>query len=325
MLHSGVTLSEAHLLVTCSIMMLTILQPSVSGKVEDEMNSQSAIPRPGRRLDAIWREPKIPVGLCLAVWCLAGAAHPAFSQSGQPADATQVSLPAFEVATVKPVPAQPGFRQPGVRKCENGRLTMHNVSFMDIVSWAFDMHPWTVVVPSWAEEAPGQPLYDIDAEADGPVPQAQVKLMLQRLLGERFQFAAHHEMREGVHLVLRVAKGGPKLKEAAAVEPGTPPVKNDAANSRIICKGATLEELLFRLNVTGIGAKVYDQTGLTGRYDFTLDYGKYIEDSDPAHRLNALQQARLDAMRELGLQVVEARMPVDTLVVDHVEKIPAEN
>jgi uncharacterized protein (TIGR03435 family) len=306
-------------------MILTMFQSSASGKVEDEMNSQSASSRLGRRFNSTWCEPKVPIGLCLAVWCLAGGAHPAFSQSGQPADATRVSLPAFEVASVKPVPAPPGFRQPGVRKCENGRLTMHNVSFVDIVSWAFDMRSWNMVVPSWAEEAPGQPLYDIDAEADGTVPQSQVKLMLQRLLAERFQFTAHHEMSEGTHLVLRVAKGGPKLKEAAAVEPDTPPVKNDPANSRIICKGATLEEFLFRLNVTGIGGKIYDQTGLTGRYDFTLDYGKYIEDSDPAHRLNALQQARFDAMRELGLQVVEARMPVDTLVVDRAEKLPTGN
>jgi uncharacterized protein (TIGR03435 family) len=35
--------------------------------------------------------------------------------------------------------------------------------------------------------------------------------------------------------------------------------------------------------------------------------------------------ASIDAMRELGLEVVEAKIPVDTLVVDHVEKIPSEN
>lgn len=70
---------------------------------------------------------------------------------------------------------------------------------------------------------------------------------------------------------------------------------------------------------------IYDQTGLTGRYDFTLDYGKYIEASDEDHVLNALQQARFDAMRELGLEVVEAKMQVDTFVVDRVAKIPTEN
>ena len=226
---------------------------------------------------------------------------------------------------MKPAPPQPGFRQPRVTKCENGRLTMHNASFMDIVSWAFDMRSFNIVVPAWAEQTPEQPLYDIDAEADGAVPQAQVKLMLQRLLTERFQFAGHHEMREGLHRVLRIAKGGPKLKETAAAEPATPTVRNDRANSRIVCTGATMEEFLYRLEVTGIGGRIYDQTGLTRRYDFTLEYGKYLEESDPARALNALQQARFDALRELGLEVVEVKMAVDTLVVERAGKIPIGN
>jgi uncharacterized protein (TIGR03435 family) len=148
--------------------------------------------------------------------------------------------------------------------------------------------------------------------------------MLQRLLAERFRFAAHHEMRAGVHQVLKVAKGGPKLKEAAVV-PGTPTVRADRANSRLICTGASIAEFLFRLEVNGAG-QIFDQTGLNGRYDFTLDYGKYIEDPDPDHRVNVLTQAQFEAMRaELGLEVVEAKMSVDTLVVDHAEKIPTEN
>jgi uncharacterized protein (TIGR03435 family) len=212
---------------------------------------------------------------------------------------------------------------PPVRKYENGRVTIRKQGLMGIVSWAYGMNEDNIVVPDWAVPSPDMPRYDIEAKAADPVPEEQMKLMLQRLLAERFQFAAHHEMREGVHQVLRVAKGGPKLKEAVPV-PGTPTVKHDSANSRIVCTGATLDELLFRLQVMG-SQRIYNQTGLAGRYDFTLDYGKYVEDSDPSHRLNALTQARFDAMRELGLQIVEAKMPVDTLVVDHAEKIPTGN
>jgi uncharacterized protein (TIGR03435 family) len=265
----------------------------------------------------------IGTALCLVAWCLNGGSQAAFSQSGKPIQAT---LPAFEVASVKSVPAQPGFRPPVVKKCENGRLTMHNVSFMEVVSWAFDLQSWDIVVPGWAEPRPGQPLYDIDAEADGPVPEQQVKFMLQKLLAERFQFAAHHEMREGVHRVLRVAKGGPKLKEAAAAEPGIRPVRDDQASSRMIFRGVTITGFLTRLNVTGTtGGEIYDRTGLSGRYDFTLDYGKYFDDSDPDGRQHAIVEARIHAMRDLGLEVVEKNIPVDTLVVDHAEKIPSGN
>jgi uncharacterized protein (TIGR03435 family) len=217
-------------------------------------------------------------------------------------------------------------RDPIGFKCENGRLTVRNDYLSDIVSWAFDLQPSEIVLPSWAE-GPAGPTYDIDAKAADPVPREQVKLMLQRLLADRFQFAAHHEMRQGVHRVLRVGKGGPKLKEAAAGAEGTIRVKSDLANFRIICRGATLAEFLFRVWSMGTEReRIYDQTGLTGRYDFTLDYANYIEDSAPERRLNALQAARIDAIRaELGLEVVDARISVDTLVVDRVEKIPTEN
>jgi uncharacterized protein (TIGR03435 family) len=102
-------------------------------------------------------------------------------------------------------------------------------------------------------------------------------------------------------------------------------VKNDQASSRLICTGATITEFLGYLNMTGIGGRIYDQTGLSGRYDFTLNYGTYIEDSPPELRLNALMAARINAMRELGLEVVEGKVPVDTFVVDRVDKIPAGN
>ena len=142
--------------------------------------------------------------------------------------------------------------------------------------------------------------------------------------------------------MLRVSKGGAKLKEAAAVDTGHVPatitgrnggvvaasqitVRNDQANSRMICTGATIADFLFRLGANGAG-QILDQTGLTGRYDFTLDYGNYMKDSDPEHRLNAITEARFDAMRaELGLEVVEAKMSVDTLVVDRAGKTPTQN
>ena len=146
--------------------------------------------------------PSGKVGLCLAVWCLAGA-RMGFSQT----------LPAFEVASAKVTP-EGSLRQPVVLKCENGRLTMRNIHLNTLISWAYDVHPTELALPSWTE-SPGVPNYDIDGRADGAVPQSQVKLMLRQLLADRFQFAAHHEMREGVHLVLRVGKGGHKLKDAA--------------------------------------------------------------------------------------------------------------
>jgi hypothetical protein len=68
---------------------------------------------------------------------------------------------------------------------------------------------------------------------------------------------------------------------------------------------------------------VADRTDCAARFDARLR--KYIETSDPDHVLNALQHARFDAMGEVRLEAMEAKKPVDTFVVDHVEKLPADN
>src|ERR1035437_9731317 len=134
----------------------------------------------------------IGTALCLAAWCLTGGSHAAFSQSDQPAGRTPGAGPAFEVASAKVTPAEALSTIP-VTKCENGRLTMRKASLAAIISWDFGVMPFHDVLPSWADGL-GRPTYDIDAKAADPVPQERVKLMLQRLLVERFQFAAHHEM-----------------------------------------------------------------------------------------------------------------------------------
>jgi uncharacterized protein (TIGR03435 family) len=89
--------------------------------------------------------------------------------------------------------------------------------------------------------------------------------------------------------------------------------------------GVSIPEFLRRLNMTGGGEPIYDQTGLPGRYDFTLEYGQYLQALDADHTPDALREARIDAMRDLGLEVVEMKIAVDTLVVEHAEKIPAAN
>jgi uncharacterized protein (TIGR03435 family) len=190
------------------------------------------------------------------------------------------------------VPAAP-VRQPFSIKGENGRLTIRNNSIGSIIQWAFGVVPADMVLPGWANDRDA-PRYDIDAKADESAAQVELKLMLRKLLADRFQFVAHHEMREGVHQVLRVGKRGANLKEAGPPVAGARAVRNDQANQRIVCQGATLDDFLGYLGATGNG-RIYDQTGLTGRYDFTLDYGNYLEPAPPEKALNAVVAARLDS------------------------------
>jgi bla regulator protein BlaR1 len=73
---------------------------------------------------------------------------------------------------------------------------------------------------------------------------------------------------------------------------------------------------------------VVDQTGLSGRFDFSLDWAS---ESNRPSRPNADAPADLqgltfiEALRDqLGLKLQSAKAPVQVLVVDHVER-PSEN
>ena len=133
--------------------------------------------------------------------------------------------------------------------------------------------------------------------------------MLQNLLAERFHLVVHHETRNCPGYELVVAKGGPKLKEAipdpqanaaAATQHLThakdgsivlPPgprtwVSARKGVQRVQYQERSMAELAaslgsfvsqergadFRADQTAPRARVVDKTGLTGKYDFTLEY-----------------------------------------------------
>jgi uncharacterized protein (TIGR03435 family) len=72
---------------------------------------------------------------------------------------------------------------------------------------------------------------------------------------------------------------------------------------------------------------VVDRTGLNGKYDFTLEYslefpgaggGNGSDSPDAPGLFTALQT-------QLGLQLERRKVPFDVLIVDSVDKAPAEN
>ncbi|HTR35299.1 MAG TPA: TIGR03435 family protein [Bryobacteraceae bacterium] len=87
--------------------------------------------------------------------------------------------------------------------------------------------------------------------------------------------------------------------------------------------------------VTSTGRTVLDETGLKGSFTYTLDWTKYVQAPllppgagppppnafDPA----SIEPAISTALEEqLGLKLESGKGPVETLVVDHLER-PSEN
>ncbi len=79
----------------------------------------------------------------------------------------------------------------------------------------------------------------------------------------------------------------------------------------------TLAELLRPT----LAMPVVDETGLTGKYDFNLDFTTRGPDAPadaPPGLFTAVQQ-------QLGLRLEQKKIPMDVLVVDRAEKTPKEN
>ncbi len=65
---------------------------------------------------------------------------------------------------------------------------------------------------------------------------------------------------------------------------------------------------------------VVDQTGVPGVFDFTLDWAE-----DEEHEAAGLPSIRVALLEKLGLKLEPRKLPVEMLVIDHVDKKPSEN
>ena len=156
------------------------------------------------------------------------------------------------------------------------------------------------------------------------------KHMLQQLVRDYLKLAVHMDSKEIPVYELQIAKGGPKLKEVtdpAIPDQGLMVSAGPAGSSKYTGRSTTVSQILNQLSYNA-GRPVFDKTGLTGRYDFTLAFAR--EPATPAAAAGDAPPAS-DApdittaiQEQLGLKLVPAKGMIDVLVIDHVER-PAIN
>lgn len=279
--------------------------------------------------------------------------------------------PTFEVASVKPSP-QPGPNErvffgpprggPGSR--DPGQITWSRAALRNILMTAYDVQTFQLEGPDWmANER-----YDIVAKVPEGATKEQVRVMWQNLLKERFGLTLHHESKEFPVDELTIGKGGPKLTPtdlAPDAEPFTPtggPEKRDkngtpemngygtivaifptanGVTASMRGKGLTLSDIAARV-AADRRHPVIDKTGLSGRYDFVLDYTPDVSGlpplppppdgapvpPSPTAPLTASDPGSTMASaleKQLGLKLTPVKAKLDVIVVDHVEKSPTEN
>jgi uncharacterized protein (TIGR03435 family) len=237
------------------------------------------------------------------------------------------STPAFEVASIRQV--QPTGGAPGMQGHGVGRetiqvapagLIMRNATLRTMTRWAYRVTEYQVTGPDWITSQ----RFDLTAKAPGEASEEQLRVMMQTLLADRFKMSAHKQTKEMQAYVLQVGKSGPKFKESDATGEGE--VKPDKNMVLTIARTpvATLVDTLSSI----FRAPVIDETGLKGRYDVVLNAGKYVtemhtrEGDTPPDPLAIVSRG---LQEELGLKLDGRKMPVDLVVIDRAEKLPAEN
>lgn len=266
-------------------------------------------------------------------------------------------VPKYEVATIKP--SSGGSEGRMMMMFSPDGVSTSGVPLQMVVREAFRVEDDRIVgAPAWVKTN----RYDIQAKVapeDAPKLEKlkidQRRSMFLPLLEERFNLKYHHETRELPGYALIVAKGGPKMKPsevqedakpsaAADSRPGDPPGTASGQKHSLRMMGPGHVEaqeanmqVLAQILSHQLGRTVVDKTGLSGNYDYTLNW---TPDNEPPQMPgggpeggpprndggnNEAGPSLLTALQEqLGLKLQSEKGEVDVIVIDHID-LPSEN
>jgi uncharacterized protein (TIGR03435 family) len=298
-----------------------IMVPSANGAYEGKLSGD------GNSIAGTWTQgAPLPLNLARATpqtaWDIPKPPPP-------PARMAPDAKPAFEVATIKPHdPAQRGQ----IVTLRGNEIITTNETVHDLINLAYWLHPKQVAGgPAWAEsdkwdmagkpDAPGQPNVD------------QMKMMIQKLLADRFQLKFHWEKRELPVYAIRIAKSGSKIIRSQDDPKGYPGWNfgRAASGTALTFRNSPMSQVTAILQ-NFLDRPVVDQSDLSERYDFTVTFTLDAAQSvrlggapiPPADNPDAAPDVFAAFQQQLGLKLESAKAPVDVMVIDQVEK-PSEN
>jgi uncharacterized protein (TIGR03435 family) len=265
--------------------------------------------------------------------------------------------PQFEVASLKP--ALPGAPRGRSGFFPGGRVEMRGLplTFMIRVAWNLDLGDAQFQgAPKWL--GPFEPAFDLFAKAplSSTIDGAKLyyddyRLMLRALLIDRFKMVTHYENRPLHAYSLVGAK--PKLKPAdRANRGGCKAARSQAPRDLaggpvplvVTCKNIAMAEFAERLQAIApayLDYPVRDASGIAGAWDFTFSFSPAPPDQPAAEAADGRSGARtrgapaggetngitlFEALgKQLGLKLVMRKRIERVLVIDHIERKPADN
>jgi uncharacterized protein (TIGR03435 family) len=252
--------------------------------------------------------------------------------------------PAFDVATIKP--QQGLLTMTGVMNTADG-VNGSAATLAMLVQYAYGLRSEDQVsgVTEWAktdrfEVQARMGEADIAAmeKLDHADKNARLRQMMQALLAERFKLKVHAETKQVAVYDMVVAKGGSKLTDAASDtsdhllkgKDGTPLHVLTWSTGKTVAQGYSAKDLADVLSqpYSALGRPVIDKTGLTGTYNFTLDWTpphpgvRFAGESDSASTEDT--HSIFTALGDVGLKLQPSTGSIEMIVVDHAEKPTAD-
>ena len=295
--------------------------PALNGKYEGKLSGD------GNSIAGTWTQGE-PLALNLAratpetAWAIPEPPPPPVRMAAN-------ANPAFEVATIKPSdPARPEQ----IVTLRGVDVITTNTTVHDLINLAYWLHPKQLTGgPAWTEsekfdmtgkpDAPGQPNVD------------QMKMMIQKLLADRFQLKFHFEKRQLPVYAIRIAKNGPKLTKSQDDPKGIPGwgFGRNASGMVMTFRNSPLSQFTALLQ-NSMDRPVVDQSGLSERYDFRLTFTPDapqaallgLGPAPAANNPDAAPDLFAAFQQQLGLKLESTNAPVDVMVIDKVEK-PSDN
>jgi uncharacterized protein (TIGR03435 family) len=283
----------------------------------------------GNTLTGTWTQGPAPIPLNL-VRATAQTAWTIPEPPAKPKPMAANANPSFEVATIKPSrPDAPrggyGFRGQDV--------TTTNVTVNWLIKLAWNVHVRQIAGgAAWLDSEK----YDVVGRPDTPGQPSrdQMKLMIRKLLADRFQLRFRTEKRELPVYAMVVLKKGAKIA-VSEEDPNDFPGLGFSQGPGVLAligRNTTLDGVANALQSNILDKPVVNQTGLTGRYDFTLKFapdqtqlanfgaGAPAPTADPDAPPNIFAAFE----QQLGLKLESTRAVVDVMVIEKIAR-PSEN
>jgi uncharacterized protein (TIGR03435 family) len=256
--------------------------------------------------------------------------------------------PEFEVASIKP--AAPDARGMFIRRTPGGRVNITNMTLKELIVIAWRIQPFQISGgPAWLDSVH----YDVAAKSENSSKPGEMPLMIQALLEDRFRLTFHLETKELPIYALVMAKKdgklGPRLTESkvgGCTPPDLskpPPLPEPGKVPALGCGGLIMQPRLLRgVGVTVeplipmlsrlLGRTVVDKTGLTGKFDITMEWTpdesqlmQLPPDAPKPPPADPSGPSIFTALQEqLGLKLESQKGPVEIFVIERAEK-PSEN